>query len=174
METDEMTELVRGTWAAYPQLLSQWTNSPRTIPLEEMRDTVRKFDDWLDQVRAKAWNEGHSWGWDDARQRASTELDIGESHEWVLCTPNPYRTRTQKKEREYPMNKHLSIEDLKEIRECLIEAEKYYEEFGYVNYDGLIEEVLAGASRLLVEVERMRQGRESLPNRHAGEERGER
>lgn len=42
---------------------------------------------------ARAWEEGHSWGWDDARTKTRAEhgADIVDTRmTWRLLTPNPY------------------------------------------------------------------------------------
>ena len=41
---------------------------------------------------ARAWENGHSWGWNDAKTKAWAERgpDIGSREAWRLRTPNPH------------------------------------------------------------------------------------
>lgn len=58
---------------------------------------VAEFRRWLEQhdreTAARAWEIGHSWGWDDARTKARVERDadiIGPRMAWRTLTPNPH------------------------------------------------------------------------------------
>ena len=44
----------------------------------------------LRELKAKAWDEGHSWGWSDAQDAHDVRQEMSRQ-DWPLCTPNPYR-----------------------------------------------------------------------------------
>ena len=56
------------------------------------------FDRWLAahdaEVKAEAWEEGHSWGWSDAQGAHDVRQEMDRS-EWRLCTLNPYHIESQ-------------------------------------------------------------------------------
>ena len=55
-------------------------------------DTFAPERTYTREDMARARDEGHSWGWQDARDKAQAVwgVEIGERREWRLCTPNPY------------------------------------------------------------------------------------
>ena len=50
--------------------------------------------DALREVKADAWDEGHSWGWSDAQDAHDVRQEMKRS-EWRLSTSNPYRAREE-------------------------------------------------------------------------------
>lgn len=54
---------------------------------EGQAEEVREF---LRELKAKAWDEGHSWGWSDAQDAHDVRQEMSRQ-DWPLCTPNPYR-----------------------------------------------------------------------------------
>ena len=64
----------------------------------QMKDGIERAESWLAQrereVKAEAWEEGHSWGWSDAQEAHDVRQEMDRS-EWRLCTPNPYRIESQ-------------------------------------------------------------------------------
>lgn len=49
----------------------------------------------IQAAKAEAWDEGHSWGWNDA-QDAHDVRQVMDRADWPLKTPNPYRQETDR------------------------------------------------------------------------------
>lgn len=82
------------------QIEDFWASDGTEQPAAKSRDRaegVAEFRRWLEQhdreVAARAWDIGHSWGWEDARTKAYAErgADIGPRTDWRLRTANPHK-----------------------------------------------------------------------------------
>lgn len=84
------TRQIEGFW------VSDGTEQP-AAKSHDRAEVVAEFRRWLEQhdreIAARAWDNGHSWGWDDARTKARAEHDadiIGPRMAWRLRTANPH------------------------------------------------------------------------------------
>lgn len=81
------------------QIEDFWASDGTEQPAAKSYDRAEgaaEFRRWLEQhdreTAARAWEIGHSWGWDDAKIKTWAEqgVDIGSREGWRLRTPNPY------------------------------------------------------------------------------------
>lgn len=75
---------VAARWAVTRTPAHGWVPDESEIEMTEHTYTLADM--------ARAWDNGHSWGWEDARTKAYAErgADIGPRTDWRLRTANPH------------------------------------------------------------------------------------